>query len=102
MGLIEPLSAQKNKAHNSLIFADVPDISLMRVGKNYYMNSTTTSVNPGVPMMKSTDLVNWKLINYSYDTLADLPALNLSEGKNIYSRGSWASSLRYYKGMISI
>ena len=87
------------QATNPIIFADVPDISIIRVGKNYYMASTTMHMKPGVPIMKSTDLVNWKLINYAYDTLADLPELNLEEGKNIYSRGSWASSLRYHKGM---
>ena len=87
------------QAQKPLIFADVPDMSMIRVGKNYYMSSTTMHMNPGVPIMKSTDLVNWKLINYAYDTLADLPALNLEQGKNIYSRGSWASSLRYHKGM---
>lgn len=87
------------QATNSIIFADVPDMSMIRVGKNYYMSSTTMHMNPGVPIMKSTDLVNWKIINYAYDTLADMPELNLTEGKNIYSRGSWASSLRYHKGM---
>jgi beta-xylosidase len=87
------------QAKNPIIFADVPDMSMIRVGKNYYMSSTTMHMNPGVPIMKSTDLVNWKIINYAYDTLADLPALNLTEGKNIYSRGSWASSLRYHNGM---
>ncbi|SKC63759.1 glycoside hydrolase family 43 protein [Ohtaekwangia koreensis] len=87
------------KATNPIIFADVPDMSMIRVGKNYYMSSTTMHMNPGVPIMKSTDLVNWKLINYAYDTLADMPELNLTEGKNTYSKGSWASSLRYHKGM---
>ena len=87
------------QVQNPIIFADVPDMSMIRVGKNYYMSSTTMHMNPGVPIMKSTDLVNWKIINYAYDTLADLPALNLTEGKNIYSRGSWASSLRYHNGM---
>ena len=87
------------QAQKPLIFADVPDMSMIRVGKNYYMSSTTMHMNPGVPIMKSTDLVNWKLINYAYDTLADMPELNLEQGKNIYSRGSWASSLRYHKGM---
>ncbi len=87
------------QATNPIIFADVPDMSMIRVGKNYYMSSTTMHMNPGVPIMKSTDLVNWKLINYAYDTLADMPELNLTEGKNTYSKGSWASSLRYHKGM---
>ena len=87
------------QAKNPIIFADVPDISIIRVGKNYYMASTTMHMTPGVPIMKSTDLVNWKLINYAYDTLADMPELNLTEGKNTYSKGSWASSLRYHNGM---
>jgi beta-xylosidase len=86
------------QAENPIIFAEVPDVAMIRVGENYYMSSTTMHMNPGVPIMKSTDLVNWKLINYAYDTLADLPALNLADGKGIYSRGSWASSLRYHKG----
>lgn len=86
------------QAENPIIFADVPDVAMIRVGNNYYMSSTTMHMNPGVPIMKSTDLVNWKLLNYAYDTLADLPALNLTDGKGIYSRGSWASSLRYHKG----
>lgn len=84
---------------NPIIFADVPDISLIRVGNNYYMSSTTMHMNPGVPIMKSTDLVNWKIINYAYDTLANMPELNLTEGKNAYSKGTWASSLRYHNGM---
>ncbi len=87
------------QAQNPILFADVPDMSIIRVGKNYYMSSTTMHMSPGVPIMKSTDLVNWKLINYAYDTLADMPELNLTEGKNTYGRGSWASSLRFHNGM---
>ncbi|MDQ0640987.1 beta-xylosidase [Pedobacter sp. W3I1] len=87
------------KATNPIIYADVPDISIIRVGNNYYMSSTTMHMSPGVPIMKSTDLVNWKIINYAHDALADVPELNLTEGKNAYSKGTWASSLRYYKGM---
>jgi beta-xylosidase len=87
------------QATNPLIFADVPDMSMIRVGKNYYMSSTTMHMSPGVPIMRSTDLVNWKIINYACDTLADMPELNLTEGKNAYSKGSWASSLRFHKGM---
>src|SRR5690606_2423190 len=83
-------SAQNKKAQNPIIFADVPDMSMVRVGNNYYMSSTTMHMSPGVPIMKSTDLVNWKLVNYAYDTLADLDALTLNNGKSAYGRGSWA------------
>ncbi|WPO78248.1 glycoside hydrolase 43 family protein [Flavobacterium sp. KACC 22761] len=91
-------SAQGKKAQNPIIFSDVPDLSIIRVDKNYYMSSTTMHMSPGLPIMKSTDLVNWTLINYAYDTLADMPELNLTDEKSTYGRGSWASSLRFHNG----
>jgi beta-xylosidase len=48
--------------------------------------------------MKSTDLSNWELVNYAYDVLDDTDELALRNGKNAYSRGSWASSLRFHDG----
>lgn len=92
------LSAQVKKAQNPIIFSDVPDMSMLRVGDTYYMSSTTMHMSPGVPIMKSKDLVNWKMVNYAYNTLDDVDALNLNNGQSTYGRGSWASSLRYNKG----
>ncbi|WP_089350531.1 glycoside hydrolase 43 family protein [Flavobacterium sp. ov086] len=90
----------QNKAQNPVIFADVPDMSIIRINDMYYMSSTTMHMNPGVPIMKSNDLVNWKIINYAYQTLEDdNDKLNLDNGKNDYGRGSWASSLRYHNGI---
>jgi beta-xylosidase len=86
-------------AHNPLIWADVPDIAIIRVGKTYYMSSTTMHMSPGLPIMKSADLVNWSMACYAYQTLADSEALRLENGKNAYSKGSWASSLRYHDGV---
>ena len=94
------LHGQENqKAKNPVIFADVPDMSMIRVGNTYYMSSTTMHMSPGVPIMKSTDLVNWKLVSYAYDTLVDNDAMNLTNGKSTYGRGSWASCIRYHKGV---
>ncbi|MFC6225782.1 glycoside hydrolase 43 family protein [Hymenobacter artigasi] len=90
--------AQAPTAHNPLIYADVPDMAMIRVGKTYYMSSTTMHLSPGVPIMKSTDLVNWKLVSYAYDTLTSVDAMTLANGKSTYGRGSWASSLRYHQG----
>ena len=90
--------AQAQTVKNPIIYADVPDMSMVRVGDTYYMSSTTMHMSPGVPIMKSKDLVNWKLINYAHDTLANIDELNLNNGKSTYGRGSWASSLRYHKG----
>jgi beta-xylosidase len=93
-----PLFAGEKQAHNPIIFADVPDMSIIRVGDTYYMSSTTMHMSPGLPIMKSTDLVNWKMVNYAYDTLANMDELNLDNGKSTYGRGSWASCIRYHKG----
>jgi beta-xylosidase len=102
----QPLSAAEatapalpNPAHNPLIWADVPDIAIIRVGKTYYMSSTTMHMSPGLPIMTSTDLVNWRMASYAYETLADNDALALRNGKDAYGLGSWASSLRYHDGV---
>ena len=84
---------------NPIIFADVPDMSIVRVNDTYYMSSTTMHMSPGVPIMKSKDLVNWNIINYAYDTLANMDAMNLENGKSTYGRGSWASCIRFHKGV---
>lgn len=85
-------------ARNPIIHADVPDIAIIRVNDTYYMSSTTMHMSPGLPIMKSKDLVNWELVSYAYDVLEDNDALSLRDGKNSYGRGSWASSLRFHKG----
>lgn len=92
------LTLLAQSATNPIIYADVPDVSIIRVGDTYYMSSTTMHMNPGVPIMKSKDLVNWKLVSYAYDTLEDIDAMNLNNGKTSYGHGSWASSLRYHNG----
>jgi len=85
-------------AKNPVVWADVPDISIVRVGRDYYMSSTTMHMSPGLPIMKSRDLVHWKLVSYAYRRLGENDALNLQNGKNAYGKGSWASSLRYHAG----
>jgi beta-xylosidase len=92
-------AAPSIRAHNPVIWADVPDIAIIRVGKTYYMSSTTMHMSPGLPIMKSTDLVNWRMASYAYETLGDNDALRLDNGKHAYGEGSWASSLRYHNGV---
>jgi beta-xylosidase len=92
----------QSKAQNPIIFADVPDIAMIRVGDTYYMSSTTMHMSPGLPIMKSKDLVNWEIVSYAYDVLENKDELNLTNGKSTYGRGSWASSFRYHKGVFYV
>ena len=98
-GLITSACSQIKPAANPLIWADVPDVAVIRVGGTYYMSSTTMHMSPGLPIMKSTDLVNWKMVGYAYDRLVENDAMNLENGQSAYGRGSWASSLRYHNGI---
>lgn len=91
-------AGERDKVANPVLWADVPDPSVIRVGDTYYMSSTTMHMAPGLPIMKSKDLANWQIVSYAYQTLGDNEALNLENGKKAYGQGSWASSLRYHNG----
>lgn len=84
---------------NPVIFADVPDIDIIRVDDAFYMVSTTMHLSPGCPVMKSYDLVNWEIVNYVFDTLEDSDKLALRNGENNYGKGQWATTLRYNNGV---
>ncbi len=90
------LLAGLHAAQNPIIHADVPDMAMIRVGNTYYMSSTTMHMAPGVPIMQSTDLVNWRIVSYAYDRLDETDALNLANGQRTYGRGSWASSIVHH------
>lgn len=89
---------------NPIIFADVPDPDIIRVGDMYYMVSTTMHFAPGCGIMKSKDLVNWSIVNYAYDELDDGDCFRLLNGQSDYANGSWAANLRHdpYEGMYYI
>lgn len=80
---------------NPVIWADVPDLCVIRVDSTYYMVSTTMHMSPGIPVMRSYDLVNWEIINYCYPQLETTDPFALKNGKNDYAAGSWASNIRY-------
>ncbi len=89
----------KQTYNNPIIYADVPDMDIIRSKDKdkrqvFYMVSTTMHLSPGVPIMKSYDLVNWETVNYVYRILEEEDRYALKNGKNDYSVGSWAASLR--------
>ena len=84
--------------HNPVIWADVPDIDMIRVEDTYYMVSTTMFYCPGAPIMKSKDLGSWEIVSYVYETLGDSPKHNLQNNEHDYSHGQWAASIRYKEG----
>ncbi len=83
---------------NPFIHADIPDLSIVAAGGAYYMVHTTMHFAPGVPVMKSTDLSNWRIVGHAYQTLLSNNQMNLEGGSSAYGKGSWDSSFRYKDG----
>ena len=85
------------KIQNPMLWADVPDPDVIRVGNTYYLVSTTMHLMPGAPIMTSKDLKNWETVGYIFDRLTDSPKYDLLNG-TVYGRGQWATSLKYHNG----
>lgn len=71
-----------------------PDPSIVRVGNDYYIATSTFEWFPGVQIHHSTDLVNWTLVKRPLDNtrLLDMKG-------NPDSGGIWAPCLSYSDGL---
>ncbi len=83
---------------NPVLFADYSDPDVIRVGGDYYMVCSEFHFM-GMPLLHSTDLVNWRIINRLYDRL--LPGTDYDHLKK-YGSGSWAPSIRCHEGMFYV
>ena len=52
---------------NPLFYDEFSDPDLIRVGDEYFMTGTTMHAMPGLPVLRSRDLVNWELLSYALD-----------------------------------
>ena len=105
----QPQAKPAESIQNPMLWADVPDPDVIRVGDTFYLVSTTMHLMPGAPVMASKDLKNWETVGYIFDKLTDSPKYDLSfslpleqqkgEGVGtVYGRGQWATSLKYHDG----
>ena len=83
---------------NPLFYDEFSDPDVIRVGSDYYLTGTTMHTMPGLPVLHSKDLVNWRILTYVFDRLDLGPDFRLEDNKSIYGGGIWAPSFRYYKG----
>src|SRR3982750_2098486 len=54
---------------NPLFYDEFSDPDMIRVGSDYYLTGTTMHAMPGLPILHSRDLVNWRWIGYAFDRL---------------------------------
>ena len=96
------LSADAQGYRNPIINADVPDMSICRVGDYYYLISTTMHLMPGAPVMRSSDMQHWETISYVFPRIDDGPRYDLLDHESAYGQGQWASSIRYHNGQFYV
>lgn len=85
--------------NNPVIHADYSDPDVIRVGNDYYMTASSFNCVPGLPILHSKDLVNWKIVNYALQNLY-LPGVEPTDffDKPQHGKGVWAPCIRYHKG----
>ncbi len=86
---------------NPIFYDEFSDPDVIKVGDWFYLTGTTMHAMPGLPVLRSKDLVNWEFLSYAVDKLDLGPEYRL-EGGTIYGRGIWAPSLRYHNGTFYI
>jgi xylan 1,4-beta-xylosidase len=75
---------------NPIVSGFYPDPSVVRVGKTYWMVNSTFGYFPGVPLFKSTDLVNWHQVG----NVLDRPSQINLKGAEV-SGGIFAPQISY-------
>lgn len=85
---------QGKNYRNPVLYADYSDPDVIRVGDDYYMTASSFNETPGLPILHSKDMVNWKLVNYAIQDI--LPKKHFSTPKR--GDGVWAPSIRFHNG----
>ncbi|MCD7750263.1 MAG: glycoside hydrolase 43 family protein [Lachnospiraceae bacterium] len=78
---------------NPILYADYSDPDAIRVGEDYFMISSSFTNTPGLPLLHSKDLVNWKVVNY---LIKNVPTDRYAEP--VHGCGVWAPAIRYHEG----
>src|SRR5512145_1618665 len=50
---------------NPVLFADYSDPDVIRVGDDFYLTASSFNCIPGLPILHSKDLVNWRIVNHA-------------------------------------
>ncbi len=100
----EPVSARAHlpwvadlgdgRYQNPVLNADWSDPDAIRVGPYFYLVASTFNRVPGLPVLRSVDLVNWSVIGHALTELE--PRDHFSEPR--HGEGVWAPALRHHDG----
>jgi beta-xylosidase len=100
---------------NPILYADYSDPDVIRVGKDYWLVASSFHFSPGIPVLRSTDLVHWRIAGHvlprlpfhpAYDmvppySLTDAISKPVGSGQR-YAGGVWAPSIRHHGGRFHV
>lgn len=83
---------------NPVLHADYSDPDVCAVGEDYFLTASSFNCTPGLPILHSKDLVNWKIVNYALKKVEPVEYYNEAR----HGKGVWAPSIRFHGGMYYI
>jgi beta-xylosidase len=83
---------------NPILYADYSDPDVIRVGNDFYLTASSFNAVPGLPILHSTDLVNWSIIGHA---LPRQPPFDVFAQPQ-HGKGVWAPALRHHNGQFVI
>lgn len=83
---------------NPVLHADYSDPDVCAVGEDYFLTASSFNCTPGLPILHSKDLVNWKIVNYALKKVEPMEYYNEAR----HGKGVWAPSIRFHEGMYYI
>jgi beta-xylosidase len=92
----QPWTADLGDGHyrNPVLHADYSDPDAIRVGDMFYMTSSSFSNAPGLPLLQSSDMVNWELVGHALPQLSPAQFFAVPQP----GKGVWAPALRHHDG----
>lgn len=83
---------------NPIIDADYSDPDVIRVGDDFYLTASSFNCVPGLPILHSKDLVNWRIIGHALPQLTPAGVFARPQHGN----GVWAPAIRFHRGYFYI
>ena len=83
---------------NPILYSDYSDPDVIRVDDKFYMTASSFNCIPGLPILESYDLVNWKLISYALTKNIPKEKYNFPQHGN----GVWAPCIRFHNNTFYI
>jgi beta-xylosidase len=87
---------------NPILPADFQNTDVMRVGSHYYYISATKAMSPGMAVLTSDDLIDWKIVGHVIPDITQFSPRFKYDHMDGAQRGVWAGTLAYHAGLFYV